>query len=62
MKIQPINNFRTSFTGSKIPVSAKLINESKKDNIEALKLASAFKKFEENIRTTMQTFIYMIKL
>lgn len=62
MKILPINTYNTSYKGSKIPKSAKLIDIKKQNDIEALGLANTFKKFEENLRTTIQTFIYMIKL
>ena len=61
MKVLPINNSETAYKGSKIPHFAKLINKTKQENIEVLELANTFKKFEKDFRTTMQTFIYMVK-
>lgn len=61
MKIQPIRICELAYKGSKIPDSAKLINKAKLENIEALKLASVFEKFEKDFRTTMETFVYMVK-
>lgn len=61
MNVQPINSYSTSYKGSKIPKSAKLVNMKKRNDIEALELASTFRKFEEDFRTAIQTFVYMVK-
>lgn len=62
MNITPITSFSTTYKGSlKIPNSASITHKEKLDNIEALKLANVFEEFEKNLRTTMETFIYMIK-
>ena len=62
MKIQPIANYNVSNKGNlKIPASNRLIDKGKMDDINALKLADVFEKFENDFRTTMETFIYMVK-
>ena len=47
-----------------VPKKTRLINSQKNNYIEWLKakrIADIFKNFDENLRTTMETFIYMIK-
>jgi len=61
MKIQPICSYNIASKGSKIPVSSKIVNQNKLNDIDAMKLAGYFEKFEEDLRLTMETFIYMIK-
>ena len=65
MKIQPIdvkqNAYKSKF---KFSDSSKVKNLQKNEYINEIKslcIADVFKKFEENFRTTMETFIYMIK-
>ena len=62
MRIQPIGNY-IPYKGSKvkIPQSSMITSQNKMNGIDALKLASYFEKFEKDLRTTMETFIYMIK-
>ncbi len=62
MRIQPIGNY-ISYKGSKVktPQSSMITNRNKINDIDALKLAGYFEKFEKDFRTTMETFIYMIK-
>ena len=65
MKIQPIDVKQNAYKGKfKAPYSLKVTNLQKNEyinEIKALCIADVFKKFEENFRTTMETFIYMIK-
>ena len=61
MKILPINQYETSYKGSKMPNALKLVDKTKQEYLEELKLSSAFKKFENDFRATMEAFIYMIK-
>ena len=63
MRIQPIGSYGNSYKGSKvkIPQSSKIASQNKLNNIDALKLASCFEKFEKNFRMTMEAFIYMIR-
>ena len=62
MRIQPISNY-ISYKGSKVkaPQSSMITSQNKINGIDALKLAGYFEKFEKDLRTTMETFIYMIK-
>ena len=63
MNIQPISGYTLTMTGSKkIPQSSYIKQQEKLDGIQAMKLASVFKDFENKLRETMETFIYMIKL
>ena len=65
MKIQvvAINNY--SFKSKlDIPKSSKIVEVQKNNYIEELKtsyIANIFNNFDENLRKTMETFIYMIK-
>lgn len=61
MKILPINHYETSYKGPKMPNAINLVDKTKQEYIEELKLISAFKKFENDFRATMETFVYMIK-
>jgi len=62
MRTQPITDYSLINRGKpKLPSSTLLNNKAKLDDINALKLASAFEEFEKKFRTTMKTFIYMIK-
>ena len=62
MNITPITGFSITHKGSlKISNSAYIKNQEKLDNIQALKLAQVFDDFEKSLRTTIETFMYMIK-
>ncbi len=63
MRIQPICSYSDSYKGSKtkIPQTSMITGRNKLNEINVLKLASYFEKFEKDLRTTMETFIYMIK-
>ena len=61
MKVFPIVDYETSYKGSKISNTAKIVNLNKQAYIEELKLNSVFSKFEEDFRATMQAFIYMVR-
>ena len=65
MKIQPITTTQNTFKSKMgVPTTSKFVNIQKNEYINELKamhIADIFEKFEENFRTTMETFIYMIK-
>lgn len=62
MRIQPIANYNVSSKNNpKFPTSRMLNNKAKMDYINEFKLASIFEKFEKDFRTTMETFVYMVK-
>ncbi len=65
MKIQPVTaNQNTYKSKTVIPKSSRFVEIQKREFIDELKathIADVFKKFEENLRTTMDTFIYMIQ-
>lgn len=60
MKIQPVGNYNIAQKGA--PKSQNVLNNTvKSSNIDSADLASVFEKFEKDFRTTMETFVYMVK-
>lgn len=65
MKIQTVTTTQSAFKSKMVvPKTSKFVDIQKNEYINELKamqIADIFEKFEENFRTTMETFIYMIK-